>query len=256
MAYDDNFVRGLEWLWGEGFLSPGGSAEVYEILKRTSVGGRKVLDIGCGIGGIDRLLVTDYGAEKVFGIDIIDHLIARAKYEAEAAGLTEWIEYRLVEPGELEFEDESLDIVFSKDSIVHIEDKQKFYEEIFRVLKNGGEFVGSDWLGSEATNQSQRVRDWLDFSKLDFHFCTAEQMMKLLRQAGFASVSTRDRNKWYRSIVRDEISKVSGENRLKFVDLFGEEIAESRLVSSTLKMEVVDAGELCPTIFQAIKIRP
>ena len=101
MAYDDNFVRGLEWLWGEGFLSPGGSAEVYEILKRTSVGGRKVLDIGCGIGGIDRLLVTDYGAEKVFGIDIIDHLIARAKYEAEAAGLTEWIEYRLVEPGEV-----------------------------------------------------------------------------------------------------------------------------------------------------------
>ena len=255
MAYDDNFVRSLEWLWGEGFLSPGGSAEVYEILKGTVVRGKKVLDVGCGIGGIDRLLVTDYGAEKVIGIDVIDRLIARAEHEAEEAGLTEWIEYRLVDPGGLDFENESIDIVFSKDSIIHIEDKQKFYEEIFRILKFGGEFVGSDWLGSETTNQSQRVRDWLDYSKLDFHFCTAEQMMKLLKQVGFASVSTRDRNEWYRSIVRDEISRVSGENRLQFVNLFGEGMAESRLVSSTLKMEVVDAGELCPTIFQAIKIR-
>ncbi len=255
MAYDDNFVRGLEWLWGEGFLSPGGSAEVYKILKRTVVCGKKVLDIGCGIGGIDRLLVTDYGAEKVIGIDVIDRLIARAEHEAEEAGLTKSIEYHLVESGELDFEDESIDIVFSKDSIVHIEAKQKFYEEVFRILKFGGEFVGSDWLGSETTNQSQRVRDWLDYSKLDFHFCTAEQMMKLLGQVGFASVSTRDRNEWYRSIVRDEISRVSGENRLQFVDLFGEQMAESRLVSSTLKMEVVDAGELRPTIFQAIKIR-
>ena len=255
MAYDDNFVRGLEWLWGEGFLSPGGAAEVYEILKRTVVRGKKVLDVGCGIGGIDRLLVTDYGAEKVIGIDVNDRLIARSKHEAEEAGLTKSIEYRLVESGELNFEDESIDIVFSKDSIIHIEDKQKFYEEIFRILKFGGEFVGSDWLGSETTNQSQRVRDWLDYSKLDFHFCTAEQMMKLLEQAGFASVSTRDRNEWYRSIVRDEISRVSGENRLKFIDLFGEEMAESRLVSSTLKMAVVDAGELRPTIFQAIKFK-
>ena len=138
MAYDDNFVRSLEWLWGEGFLSPGGSAEVYKILKRTVVRGKKVLDVGCGIGGIDRLLVTDYGAEKVIGIDVIDRLIARAEHEAEEAGLTEWIEYRLVDPGGLDFEDESIDIVFSKDSIVHIEDKQKFYEEIFRILKFGG----------------------------------------------------------------------------------------------------------------------
>ena len=242
-------------MWGEGFLSPGGAAEVYEILKRTVVRGKKVLDVGCGIGGIDRLLVTDYGAEKVIGIDVNDRLIARSKHEAEEAGLTKSIEYRLVESGELNFKDESIDIVFSKDSIIHIEDKQKFYEEIFRILKFGGEFVGSDWLGSETTNQSKRVRDWLDYSKLDFHFCTAEQMMKLLRQVGFASVSTRDRNEWYRSIVRDEISRVSGENRLQFVNLFGEEMAESRLMSSTLKMKVVDAGELRPTIFQAIKIR-
>ena len=38
------------------------------------------------------------------------------------------------------------DIVFSKDSIVHIPDKHALMAEVFRVLKPGGRFVASDWL--------------------------------------------------------------------------------------------------------------
>ena len=57
----------------------------------------------------------------------------------------------------------------------------------------------------------------------------------------------------YKQSVRDEIATVSGENRNKFIEMFGEEQADTRLRSSTLKMNVVDAGELRPTIFRARK---
>lgn len=254
MSYSDRFVRGLEWLWGEGFLSPGGPAEIQQALKGTDVRGKKVLDLGCGIGGIDRLLVSQYGASKVVGIDVEDQLIARAAKDAELVGFSsEQIEYKLVTPGRLEFRDGSFEVVFTKDVIVHIKDKQKIYKEIFRILRSGGILVGGDWLGGDGASQSERVKEWLDFAKLDFHFWTSSEMEELLIEIGFESVHMTDRNQWYRQAVRDEIATVSGENRNRFAELFGEELASARLQSSSLKMKAVDAGELRPTIFRAQK---
>lgn len=253
MSYDDQFVRGLEWLWGDGFLSPGGQREISQIMRGISIEDRLVLDIGCGIGGIDRLLVTEHKARKVIATDVVESLVERARHDAGLAGLAGQIEYRLVSPGPLEFDDGEFDAVFTKDAIVHIPDKRSIFEDIHRVLRQGGILVGCDWLGGEAAGHSELVRDWLDYSKLDFHFQTAAQLRALLTEIGFGSVRTRDRNGWYRQAVRDEIAMVSGDSRHKFAEKFGEEMADARLRSSTLKMRVVDAGDLRPTHFSAVR---
>lgn len=49
--YDDKAIRFLESLWGEGFLSPGGSKEVDRIVSYLGFTGARVLDRGCGAGG-------------------------------------------------------------------------------------------------------------------------------------------------------------------------------------------------------------
>ncbi len=77
--YTEEFVAGLEWIWGEGFLSPGGDDEVAAILEGFNIDGTEVLDIGCGLGAIDLLLVRKHGAARVTGIDIEPPLIARAR---------------------------------------------------------------------------------------------------------------------------------------------------------------------------------
>ena len=254
MAYDDQFVRGLEWLWGDGFLSPGGREEISEIMRGISIKDNTVLDIGCGIGGIDRLLVTEHKARKVIATDVIESLIERARNDSKLAGLAEQIEYRLITPGPLEFDDGAFDVVFTKDAIIHIQDKRSIFEDIHRVLRRGGLLVGSDWLGSDTTEQSKLVHDWLDFSKLDFHFQTAAQLQELLTDIGFGSVRTRDRNDWYKQAVRAEIAMVSGDSGQMFAEKFGKEMADKRLRSSTLKMRAVDAGELRPTHFSAVKV--
>ena len=48
--YDDAAIRFLAVLWGEGYLSPGGPAEVDRVLAGVPLAGRKVLDFGCGAG--------------------------------------------------------------------------------------------------------------------------------------------------------------------------------------------------------------
>ena len=128
-------VAALELIWGEGFLSPGGPAEVEATLGGRNIRGAEVLDIGCGIGGIDLLLAERFGASKVIGIDIEADNIERARRRAEAKGLSDRVGYRLVERGPWPFAPSCFDLVFSKDSIIHIPDKEALFADIFRVLR-------------------------------------------------------------------------------------------------------------------------
>ena len=50
----------LKVVWGEGFLSPGGTAEIDEIMTGVDATGRTVLDIGCGCGGAAFHLLKKY----------------------------------------------------------------------------------------------------------------------------------------------------------------------------------------------------
>ena len=82
----------------------------------------------------------------VIGIDVEEPVCIRARQRVEDATLSDRIEIRQAHPGPLPFDDNSLDIVFSKDAIVHIPDKESLARDVFRVLKPGGWFVASDWL--------------------------------------------------------------------------------------------------------------
>ena len=68
--YDREHLKFLEMLWGEGYLSPGGVGEVREILKGFDIADKKVLDIGCGAGGITVDLIREFKAKFVLGVDV------------------------------------------------------------------------------------------------------------------------------------------------------------------------------------------
>ena len=49
--YHENLVTMLEIIWGTGYMAPGGAGNVARMLSGLDVSGKKILDIGCGIGG-------------------------------------------------------------------------------------------------------------------------------------------------------------------------------------------------------------
>ncbi|HXV24484.1 MAG TPA: methyltransferase domain-containing protein [Alphaproteobacteria bacterium] len=253
--YPDDFVASIEWISGEGFLSPGGPAEVRALLEGVDLAGQRVLDIGCGLGAIDVLLVREHGAADVVGIDVEPQLVARAAATAKKAGLSDRVEIRLVTPGPLPFPDDSFDVVFSKDSIIHIPDKPTLYIDVLRVLRPGGWFVASDWLYGGGPVLSTAMRAWLELVHLDFVFETPANSAAILEAAGFEEVSLRDRNAWYRGEVRREIELVSGKNYDRLVGALGPEIAARRLLISTHKLPIVESGELRPSHLRARKPR-
>lgn len=91
-------------------------------------------------------MIEQHGADYACGIDVEDTVIATARRTAAKAGLQLRIGAVKVVPGPLSFPPQTFDVVFSKDSIVHIPDKHNLMQDMFRVLKPGGLFVASDWL--------------------------------------------------------------------------------------------------------------
>ncbi|MGI9615468.1 MAG: class I SAM-dependent methyltransferase [Acidimicrobiales bacterium] len=251
--YDPVFNDALQWMWGDGFLAPGGPAEVAELLKPVSIAGAHVLDVGSGLGAIDVLLVNDHGAATVVGVDVEAHLIDASVERAANAGLAEQVTYRLIEAGPLPFADAGFDVVFTKDAIVHIPEKQPFYEEVLRVLAPGGLFVGSDWLRGGPETMTDVSRRWLDVVHLNFEMQDLDHTSEAIAAAGFTDVSLRDRNDWYQDLVVEEIASLSGDRYDGLVELIGEEQAAYRRESSLLKQQVIDIGFLRPTHFVARK---
>ncbi len=239
----------LQHLWGDGFLSPGGPAEVATMLEGLDVTGLRVLDVGSGLGACAVLLARDYGAASVLGVDVEPHLIQHSAERAAANGLDDRVQFQLIEPGPLPLEDNAFDVVFTKDAIVHIPDKPAFYAEVTRVLKPGGVFVGSDWLRGGEETGTERAQAWLEFVHLNFQMQNGDQLTASLQEAGFLDVRLNDRNQWYRGEIEHELAAVSGDRYDELVAMIGAEQAAYRQESSRRKQEAIEDGFLRPTHF-------
>ncbi|HEX8783939.1 MAG TPA: methyltransferase domain-containing protein, partial [Steroidobacteraceae bacterium] len=144
--YDAAMQMLLQLLWGEGFLSPGGAAEVAYLLEGSDIAGCSVLDIGCGLDAVDELLISRHGARAVLGVDVDPGLLATMARRIARAGLQEQVTSLCVKPGPLPLAAGSFDVVFSKDAIVQIPDKAAVFADAYRLLRPGGSLLVSDWL--------------------------------------------------------------------------------------------------------------
>ncbi len=253
IEYPDDFLNRLEIVWGKGFLSPGGAEEVTKIVEGVNIAGQTVLDFGCGTGGPALVLANGLNAEKIIAIDVEEGVLARAKANAADAGAADRIDFRLVEPGPLPLPENSIDVVFSKDAMIHILDKQAMFKDVLRVLRPGGVFAASDWLGGENASTSPDLARYRELGHLSFTMATAPESKAAMRAAGFSVVTAHDRNEWYAEVCAEEVRQIEGplrEPMLKVVD--GDIYAHWLNVRRALA-DSVAAGALRPTHLRGYK---
>ncbi|MEJ8570155.1 methyltransferase domain-containing protein [Microbaculum marinum] len=252
-GYAGGHLALLQLIWGEGFLSPGGPAEVGLILDGLDLAGRRVLDIGCGVGGIDRLIAQDHSVAEVVGIDVEAPLVDEARRATAGSAVAGKVRFELVEPGPLPFADASFDAVFSKDSILHVPDKQALARDIFRLLRPGGVFAASDWMTGREGPPTPQMQRYLDAEGLGFVMATQAHYRTELEAAGFVDISFFDRNAWYRDLAREEEAALAGPLRETILARTDEAFLDQQLdVWRTMRI-VLDSGELRPTHIRAVK---
>ncbi|MDQ1724909.1 MAG: hypothetical protein QOG52_1937 [Frankiaceae bacterium] len=206
--------QGLEQVWGPGFMSPGGPAEVARILGDADLTGLTVLDVGCGIGGPGMALVVNHGARRVVGVDVQPTLLDLARARALAAGLADRLSYEVLEPGgPLPFDDDTFDVVFSKDALIHVAEKATMFSEMLRVVRPGGRLLVSDWLRGQGAGLDQPVETFVLAAGHAFTMISLTQLEQFVREAGFENVEVQDRRDWYLEEARAERQQMPAEER-------------------------------------------
>lgn len=116
------------------------AAGEWEALKRIlpEIKDKEVLDLGCGYGWHCKYF-ADKGASKVIGIDISTKMLELANLKNKASNIS----YSCIAMEDIDFKDESFDIIFSFLAIHYIKDFDFLVNKIYKLLKKGGNFIFS-----------------------------------------------------------------------------------------------------------------
>ncbi|MDG2406983.1 MAG: methyltransferase domain-containing protein [Paracoccaceae bacterium] len=251
--YPENNIKFLADIWGDGFMSPGGAKEACLVAEGLDLRSRTILDIGCGSGAISIILVNILGAGKVIGVDVEDAVCDSARLRVEKSGLANKIKIQKILPGNLPFANTCFDLVYSKDSIIHIPDKEALCAEVFRVLKPGGWLTASDWLISHDEEPSNEMTNYLISEDLDFAMASPNRYTTALTDAGFLDIKLLNRNAWHRGKVRKELEHLKGSERPNLEKNYGKDFVSDQINSWEHLDIVVKSGELCPHHIRAMK---
>ncbi len=168
----------------------------------------KLLDLGSGMGGTPRYLAKTYHCQ-VTGLNLSEVENDRHRRKNEE----QWLDKRIeVVDGNFEdvpFPDESFDIVWSQDSLLHSPDRKKVLSEAHRVLKKGGELIFTDPMQTEDayTEFIQPILKRIHLANLAtpiFYFSTAKEIG--FEFAGYENLAQQLTNH-YTKILKDTESR-------------------------------------------------
>ena len=150
--------------------------------------GQVCVDLGSGRGNDVIRLAENVGSEgHVYGIDLSDGMVAKAKANLEKFGITN-ASILQSQLEQLPLESNTVDWVISNCTINHCENKQAVWNEVHRILKPGGRFVVSDIyattpIPAEYRNDPEAVAECWAGS------VTKEEYLGMLQKAGFRDVN-------------------------------------------------------------------
>jgi|GEM_PF-178987 len=245
--YDAATTGMLETLYGEGFLSHGGPETVSRMFKGISLHNKKMLDIGCGFGGPSIYLAKKHSVD-ITGIDPVKHILDKATKIADKQQLKTKVTFILTPQLPYPFADETFDIAFSKEALLHSREKQAVIKEIFRVLKPGGQVVILDWVFSPATNQSTRDL----FNVPTFNPIEQQEYVEYFKDAGFNDISTAEQNNLACKYTIESIKHLK-KNKESIVQKFGVHEYEEALLGWNTQYVLFKQKQVLVTLFKARK---
>ena len=197
------------------FFNIGGVSSIDRLAELLRIGeDTRILEVGCGTGGNTCYLANKYSC-RVTGIDIAEHMVRQAQIGAEELSLTDRVAFKVGDAYDLDFPDNSFDIVFTIFTSQFL-DPSVAFKEFSRVLDRGGrlginEMYKEDEIPPEARDRVEEgERVFRKITELPFNVRSNMEWRIHFEEAGFKDIAVEK----YTNVVRRS-------NALKMVDEFG-----------------------------------
>jgi len=110
--------------------------------------GYRVLDIGSGYGGAARFLAAEFNC-RVDCLNLSETQNKRNIEKIKGTDLEKLISVTTGNCEQIPFDGELYDIVWSQDTLLHVNQRLKVFQEVARVLKPEGRFIFTDLMQSD-----------------------------------------------------------------------------------------------------------
>lgn len=214
--------------------------------------GSIVLDLCCGHGAMTAKL-CELGCQ-VTGLDFSDEMLAHAKSNAPKAALQHG------DAQNLPFEDQSFDAVLCNCGIMHLPDQPLALAEARRVLKSGGTFGMTAWVGPDASpsfkiafgafmkhaDPSKGAPPQPDF----FQFARQETAKELLEAAGFTEINHSTVDCVWHLETADQLFKIYSEATVRMAMLLAAKPRQTVEAIRSTMAEMVEADYESDTGFE------
>ena len=149
--------------------------------------GETVLDLGSGAGFDCFLAADEVGPDgHVIGVDITPEMVSKARENA-AKNDAETVEFRLGEISHVPVADETVDVVISNCVVNLAPDKQRVFDDAYRVLRPGGRVAISDVVQTAPFPDDVRM-DPESLTGCVAGAATVDALESMLERAGFEAI--------------------------------------------------------------------
>ena len=188
--YTINGILRYEKVFGYNFVSTGGIKTAQELFSEIDLTpGAKVLDIGSGLGGSAFFIEENYAA-KVTGIDLSSNMIQLSNQRASYRNSK--VQFILGDCTQMEFEPESFNLIYSRDSLLHVQDKTTLFQKIKDWLKPSGKVLITDY----CCGSSDWSREFSDYvQKRNYTLHDVQTYKHLLEKSGLKIIQGYDNTK-------------------------------------------------------------
>lgn len=154
--------------------------------------GMTMLDVGCGGGATLKRLLIRSPKGKVYGIDISEESVAKAK-KVNKDLLDSQVFVEQGSADSLPWEDQTFDVVTAVETVYFWPDLPKCFQEVKRVLKSGGQFA----IMLEVIESNSGWTNVVDGMTV----YPPEQLKDMMEQAGFSDVEVFRKKPSYATIT-------------------------------------------------------
>ena len=157
--------------------------------------GMKVGDIGCGVGG-PLVTIAEVTGANITGVNFNALQIRRAERNLARAGLAKSCDLLQADYMNVPLNDGTFDAIYAIESAPHAPNRLMFYEEMFRLLKTGGQIATIEWCFLDDFDSKDEhhaeIRSRIQRGNAAPHLPTTVECVEDVQGAGFEIIQAVD----------------------------------------------------------------